>query len=499
MSVLPTNRLVVVSNRLPVVLDRQDGALTVQPGSGGLISALAPILSARGGAWVGWPATFEADGVAQALAEYSASAGYAITPVMLTEAEVQGYYYGFANEILWPLLHGFETRCNFDPHYWQAYQSANQKFADIVHQTLQPGDYVWIHDYQLMLVGEVLRQAGFKERLGFFLHIPFPAPEVFFKLPWRAQLLRGLLAFDLIGFQTLRHRRNFIHCLQQLDLPDLHISGRGDVVTVRLGGRSIRVGAFPISIDYAQINQHAANPEVTQRAEELRQRFGVEKLIMGMDRLDYTKGIPQRLEAFRLLLHRRPDLRDKVYLFQVTVPSRENVPEYERLRSEIERRVSEINGEFTSPGRRVPIQYLHQSFGRDDVYAFLRAADLALVTPLRDGMNLVAKEYCACQIKADGVLILSEFAGAAAELGRGALLINPYDVEATSAAIEQALAMPQVERRRRMRRLRAQIAENDIFHWLDEVLHAAFDRRLSDFPRLHDHVPTVDLALDAQG
>ncbi len=493
------SRLVVVSNRLPIILSHDEhGAWQVRAGDGGLVSALAPVLQARGGVWVGWPGVSDHDGLAALMQTHADSLGYDIEPVLLSEAEVQGYYYGFSNEILWPLLHGFETRCNFAPAYWHDYLSANQKFAAAVRTVARPTDFVWIHDYQLMLVADELRQAGLTNKLGFFLHIPFPAPEVFFKLPWRGQLLRGLLAFDLIGFQTVRNRRNFLHCLQQLGLPDLRITGRGDVVSVHIGERTIRVGAFPISIDYAEITATAESPVLAAEAAQLRGKFGSSQLIVGIDRLDYTKGIPQRLEAFRLALERCPELRDRVCLMQVTVPSREHVPEYERLRHDIERLVGEINGEFTSPGGQVPIQYLHRSMTRNEVYACLRAADVALVTPLRDGMNLVAKEYCACQTGERGVLVLGESAGAAAELGAGALLINPYDVEATATAICQALSMPLTERRQRMRRLRRQIRTHDIFRWLDEVLNAAFARKLSDFPRLTDHLPQVDLAVASE-
>ncbi len=258
MSLKPANRILVVSNRLPIVLKKVDDKWEASAGAGGLVTALAPILQARGGVWIGWPATFDSDGIDQAMHDYSQRMGYDLAPVLLSEAEVQGYYYGFANEILWPLFHGLETRCNFAPQYWKAYVQANQKFADVVRTQARSGDFVWIHDYQLMLVAEQLRQMGMQQQIGFFLHIPFPAPDIFFKLPWRAQLLRGMLAFDLIGFQTVRHRRNFTHCLQQLGLPDLHISGRGDVVRIRFEGRDIRAGAFPISIDAREISSEAA-------------------------------------------------------------------------------------------------------------------------------------------------------------------------------------------------------------------------------------------------
>jgi len=419
--------------------------------------------------------------------------GYQLLPVMLTEAEVQDYYYGFSNEILWPLFHSFETRCNFEPRYWQAYDSANRKFAQVVGRAALPDDYIWIHDYQLMLVADLLRQSGLQQKLGFFLHIPFPAPGTFFKLPWRTQLLRGLLSFDLVGFQTVRDRRNFVHCLQQLNLPGLKVSGRGDVVTVEYGNRSIRVGAFPISIDFRSIAREVSTASMGLAVQKLRNEMQDSKLIAGIDRLDYTKGIPHRLKAFAYALERDPSLVERACFIQVTVPSRENVAEYERLRLEIEQLVGQINGRFSIPGRRVPIHYVNRGMPHEEVLVLLRAADVGLVSPLRDGMNLVAKEYCACQIDATGVLILSEFAGAAVELQHGALLINPYDVEATANAICMALEMPLAERQGRMRRLRQQIVRNDIFRWLDDYLNAAFSRQLDDFPRLQDPLPIVDL------
>jgi trehalose 6-phosphate synthase len=496
----PASPLVVISNRLPLALrEVEGGGWRATPGEGGLVSALTPLLQRQGGVWVGWPGAPAAEGQEEAVQEFATAAGYNIATVPLSADEVHGYYYGFANEILWPLFHGFETRCNFVPGYWQAYTAANRKFAAAAAQEAGRSEFTWVHDYQLMLVGEMLREAGLAQRLGYFLHIPFPAPEIFFKLPWRAELLRGLLAYDLIGFQTLRARRNFVHCLQQLDLPGLRVGGRGDVVTIRLGGRQIRAGAFPISINYRELDQLARSPAVAEAAAGIRERFAGSQLLLGMDRLDYTKGIPERLDALGLVLQRRPDLRDRLCLVQLTIPSREDVPEYRQLRAEIEQRVSAINGEYTVPGGRPPVQYLHQSLPRAEVAGWLRAADVALVTPLRDGMNLVAKEYCACQVDAAGALVLSEFAGAAVELARGALLVNPYDVERTADAIEQALALPPGERRARLRRLRSQIARHDIYHWLADVLHAAFDRRLSDEPRVADHLPPVDPGLITGG
>ena len=311
-----SSRLVVVSNRLPVALRKTAQGWEVAPGAGGLVTALAPVLQARGGTWIGWPGVPATEGVDEAIRGSSGRLGYELLPVGLSEQEVQDYYYGFSNEILWPLFHSFEARCNFELGYWQAYESANRKFAEAVSGAVRPDDYIWIHDYQLMLVADMLRQAGLNQKLGFFLHIPFPAPGTFFKLPWRAQLLRGLLSFDLVGFQTVRDRRNFVHCLQQLRLPGLRISGRGDVVTVEYGNRSIRVGAFPISIDFRSINQEVSAPSIMAEASRLRQDMHGCKLIAGIDRLDYTKGIPHRLKAFAHALERDPSLVEGPALFK---------------------------------------------------------------------------------------------------------------------------------------------------------------------------------------
>ncbi len=496
------SRLLAVSNRLPVVLCRRNGTWQVSPGSGGLVTAMAPALRHRGGVWIGWPGVAlpdqpeQAEALCRAVRDASDQSGYRLEPVMLSAEQVQGFYYGFANEILWPLLHGFETRCNFDPDYWQSYTAANRAFAEVIARHAGPGDFIWIHDYHLMRVAAELRRLGLKQRIGFFLHTPFPPPDVFFKLPWRAQLLDDLLAFDLVGFHTMRDRRNFTRCLKGVGVRTRSVRGRGAVVVVDHGDRTIRVGAFPISLDFQGIRDRAKSREIAERAWLFHERFPERPIIIGIDRLDYTKGIPERLDAFELALKRYPELRENVNLVQLTVPSRENVPEYEQLRGRIEQQVGDINGRYTQPGW-VPVHYMQRSFDRDDVLAMLRAAEIALVTPLRDGMNLVAKEFCACDVDHRGVLVLSEFAGAADELHRGALVVNPYDVEQVASAIHQAFNMPPEERKRRMQRMTSAIRRQTIFHWVDSVLQAAAGRVLSDFPVVAEYEP--DLRLDDRG
>jgi trehalose 6-phosphate synthase/phosphatase len=483
-------RLVVVSNRLPVTLEREaDGTWLVRPGSGGLVTALQPVLRHRGGLWIGWPGTSVDDpAIATALADADQDAGYTLRGVALNPDEVKKFYQGFANEIIWPLFHDLQSLCNFDPDYWRTYMEVNRRYAQTVFAHCTEADFIWVHDYHLMHVASELRLLGSRSHLAFFLHIPFPPLDIFVKLPWRFSLLRALLEYDLIGFQTLRDRRNFVQCVRTL-FDDVGVDGKGQVVTLRVGERKLRLGSFPISIDYDNFMRHASQPEVAEHAAALRTELNNRQLLLGVDRLDYTKGIPHRLEAFRNALQRYPDLIEQVTLIQVVVPSRADIPEYSGIKTRIERLVGEINGQFTRPGGWVPIHYIFRSLTRTELLAYYRAAEIALVTPLKDGMNLVAKEYCACSIEEDSVLILSEFAGAAAQLQNGALLVNPYDREGVADAIHSAFLMPIAERQRRMRRMRRSIRDQDIFWWVDSFLRAAIAKNLTAFPLPPDFVP----------
>jgi len=465
-------RLVVVSNRLPIVaIKDEDDEWHIEPGSGGLVTALTPVLRERGGVWIGWPGTSEEVELDRFLSAASKTVGYELKAVPLSEAEVDGYYHGFANEIVWPLFHDIQTRCNFDPAYWEAYQEVNRRFAQVVAENVTAGDYIWVHDYHLMRVATHLRDMGVTQRLGFFLHTPFPPVDIFIKLPWRQQILQGLMAYDLLGFQTIQDRNNFLGCaasLLKIRRPDI----RKRVATLTFTQREIRVGSFGISIDFDEFDRQARDPAVVERVRELRQELPDGKLILGLDRLDYSKGIPERLKAFERALERFPELRGTVTCVQVAVPSRVHIPEYQHLRAEIEGLVSRINGRFTQTGW-VPIHYLFRSLDRSELVAFYCAADIALITPLKDGMNLIAKEYCAANIDNNGVLILSEFAGAARRLGRHALLVNPHDVDGVADAIRHACNMSQTERQAHMRRLRQAIRTRDIFWWLDTFLDAS--------------------------
>jgi trehalose 6-phosphate synthase len=491
---MKAKRLTVVSNRLAIVVDKGgEGQWQVRPGSGGLVTALGPVLRDRGGQWIGWLGSnlremLDQDTLNGLLEQGSRETGYSLKPVELSQEEIEKYYFGFSNEILWPLFHDLPSRCNFDPSYWRVYDQVNAKFAEVVAaNTSEEEDYAWIHDYQLILVADHLKRMGVERRTGFFLHIPFPPLDGFIRLPWRFQILRALLQYDLVGFQTVRDRRNFMDCVRTL-IPESRFVGHGHVARCLTPERDILIGTFPISIDFKQFAEFASTKEVQDEAWIIHANLPDRQLILGVDRLDYTKGIPLRLQAFANALERYPDLRRKTSLIQVVVPSREEVPEYEALKSEIERLVGEINGRFTEVGW-TPIHYIYRSLNRIELMAYYRTCEIALITPLKDGMNLVAKEFCACSIENNGVLILSDFAGAAAQLHHGALMVNPFDIEGMADVIHRACTMTVAERQRRMEKLRRSIQRYDIFRWVNAFLQAAVNQDLEEFPQAELFVP----------
>ena len=492
---LQKNKLIIVSNRLPIVLSKDESngnEWSLEPGSGGLVTALAPVLKNRGGLWIGWSGVTKekmGQGVGKLLQNEAKDYGYDLKPVTLTEEDLSKFYYGFSNEIIWPLFHDLQTRCNFSPEYWETYKKVNRNYADVIAKNAGNEDYIWVHDYQLMNVARELRRKGLKNKMGFFMHIPFPAFDIFIKLPWRFKILKALLEYDLIGFQTVRDRRNFVECVRRL-LKDTLVFGKGQILTCDSGDRKPRIGTFPISIDFNEFAKMAASEEVSETAWYLHEDIPSRHLILGVDRLDYTKGIPNKLEAFRTALLRYPEMQNKVTLIQIVVPSRADIPEYHDLKVEIERLVGEINGQFTNSGW-VPIHYMFKSVCRRELLAYYRTCETALVTPLKDGMNLVAKEYCASSVDGTGALILSEFAGVAAQLQRNALLVNPYDIEEVAETIYKSFSMDKDERRLRMRRMRRSIKENNIFKWVDSFLRASIAKNLDYFPITEDYVPKV--------
>ncbi len=459
--------LVVVSNRIPVSFRREEGRLIAVPSAGGLIGALEPVLQEHGGLWIGSAGTEDSAELHQQLEDATRDRNFRYVPVILSEEEQRNYYEGFSNEVLWPLFHDFQSLCHFDPVYWDFYEQVNRKFAEATDAAAGPNDTIWIHDYQLIRVAHMLRQRRPSAYMSFFLHIPFPPLDIFAKLPWRKEILEGLLHYDFIGLQTARDERNLVESIRCY-FPEASISGRGGERVVATARGVTMIRAVPISIDFKEFAAAARSQAVANRMNEIREEASGMQIALGIDRLDYTKGIPERLRAFRAFLRGFPQFRRKLTLIQVVVPSREAIPGYQELLSDIERLVSAINGEFSEPGW-TPVQYMHRSVARDELLALYRAADIALVTPLKDGMNLVAKEYCAAHVENRGVLILSEFAGAMPELRIGAIAVHPYDERGMAEALRQGLEMPEEERHRRMLRLRQQIRQADILRWRDRI------------------------------
>jgi trehalose 6-phosphate synthase len=451
-------RLIVVSNRLPLRRARRAGGTQWVRSSGGLVSALFPILRERGGTWIGWsgaagraPDPFEDDGVRYAV-------------VGMNNSEVEAFYRGFSNRTLWPLYHDGVRTPEFQRGWWGPYREINLRFARTCAAELADGGDAWIHDYHLQLVPALLRELRPDARIGFFLHIPFPPVELFGHLPWRQQLLEGLLGADVVGFQTRGGVQNFLRCVRRFTTAGVTDN------EIEHDGRTVRAGAFPISIDFAAHAGLAASPAVERKLARLERHMAGRRVLLGVDRLDYTKGIDVRLAAFESLLARRPEAAAELVFIQIAVPSRQDVADYAQMRADIERAVGHINGRYGQPGV-MPIHYLYRSVPPEELSAYYRAADVMLVTPLRDGMNLVAKEYVASRIHGDGVLVLSEFAGAAHEL-RSALLVNPYDVDGTNAIVDRALRMGREEQGQRMRSLRRRVEAHDVHAWSRAFLEA---------------------------
>jgi trehalose 6-phosphate synthase len=448
---------VVVSNRLPV--DRvvaPDGSESWQRSPGGLVTALEPVMRAQDGAWVGWAGQPDVD-----LAPFD-NDGIRIVPVPLTPDDIENYYEGFSNDTLWPLYHDVISPPSFHRVWWESYSDVNRRFAEAAARISAQGATVWVQDYQLQLVPRMLRESRPDLTIGFFNHIPFPPYGIYSQLPWRRQIVEGLLGADVIGFQRVADASNFSRAVRRLtDYPTRNPIIEAPAPT---GTRRVVAKAFPISIDAASYEELAARPEIQARAQEIREGLGNPRTIMlGVDRLDYTKGIGHRLKAFGELLEEGRLSVEDVTLVQVASPSRERVAAYMQLRDEIELTVGRINGDFATISHTA-ISYLHHGYPREEMVALYLAADVMLVTALRDGMNLVAKEYCASRIDDDGVLVLSEFTGAWDELKK-ALRINPHDIDGVKDAIMQAVEMPRKDRRARMRSLRKRVLENDVARW----------------------------------
>lgn len=452
----PMPRLVVVSNRGPF---RREGPRWVRS-AGGLVAALHPVLLARGGVWVSAKQAKDFDTVID-----GPKVDYELPTVRLPPKVSDAFYMGFSNAILWPLLHGFATTIAVADAPWALYVEANERFAACTLEATKPRDLVWVQDYHLMLVPGLLRKRRKTQRIGWFCHVPWPPSVRFGILPWREQILEGLLGADVLGFHTEEYVDAFLGCVEAYSSHEVDRERR----VVKVGRREVRVIAAPIGIAVDTLDELSRSEEVEEALVHLRAKTSGRRIVLGVDRLDYTKGIVERMRAFDRYLAKDKSARERVIFVQIMVPSRTDVQAYADLKDEIDRMVGDINGRYATTGI-VPLQYFYRNFDQRRLFAHYRAADVALVTPLRDGMNLVAHEYVASRIHENGALVLSEFAGAAAFFGDDALLVNPYDVDSIAAALERALAMPASEASTRMRSLRNKVRALDVHTWADGFL-----------------------------
>lgn len=457
------HRILILSNRLPVNLIQDGGRFTIQPSVGGLSTGLGSFYSSYDCTWIGWPGIPE-DRVNEAQKrEIDASLeGIACRPVHIPESEAELYYDGFCNSTIWPLFHYFRSLCSWDTHSWEAYVAVNRRFCDAVVREYRKGDTIWVHDYHLMLLPAMIREQIPDASIGFFLHIPFPSNELFRMLPWREEILKGLLGADLIGFHTYDYVRHFLNSVRRL-VGYEHTYGE-----IKAGGRIVRADTFPMGIDYARFAASVSDPAVLREIQQIRTKYAGQRILLSFDRLDYTKGIPQRLRAFDAFLEKNPEWQGKVAMIVVAVPSRTTVSQYQSLKKEVDELIGNVVGRYGTM-EWTPIQYFYDVLPFSKLVALYCAADIALVTPLRDGMNLMAKEFLAAKDDGRGVLILSEMAGASMELGE-AVIVNPFDEKGIVAAIETALAMPEQEQIERNREMQHRLQRYHVRRWAEDFL-----------------------------
>jgi len=467
-------RLIIVSNRLPVDVKLSDEGIAVSPSVGGLATGMKSVYKNYQSTWIGWPGFAQEDVSEQQIKTVeSLLKKEKCKPVYLQSEEIQQYYHGFTNETVWPLFHYFTQYTHHDGEQWEWFVKVNRKFADKVIEDLQPGDTIWIHDYHLMLLPEMIREEFADVTIGFFLHIPFPSYEVFRILPWREKILNGMLGADLIGFHTYDYERHFLSCVRRLLGHDV------DFNKITLENRIAKVDAFPMGIDYDRFNTCAVNlqSKLTKDRSKLQQEIdryflkqSERKLILSIDRLDYTKGIPNRIKAYERFLEKYPEYIEKVSLIMLTVPSRTTVDQYKQLKSEVDELVGRVNGRFGAINW-TPIWYFYRSMPFENLVELYSSSEIALLTPLRDGMNLVAKEYIASKTNQKGVLILSEMAGASKEMGE-AIIINPENIEETADAIKNAYELPESQQKESNRILQARLKRYNVQKWAQDFIQS---------------------------
>ncbi|MEZ7505998.1 bifunctional alpha,alpha-trehalose-phosphate synthase (UDP-forming)/trehalose-phosphatase [Flavobacterium sp. Arc2] len=468
------NKTIIVSNRLPVDLKYDEDKLVVKSSSGGLATGMKSVHREGNGIWIGWSGLANEDMSDLQKAEVDAAlAKEKCVQVPLTNSDIDNYYYGFSNTALWPLFHYFQAYTEFELNHWESYVEVNQKFADVVLESVNDGDTVWVHDYQLLLLPEMLREKNPTLTIGFFLHIPYPSYELFRTCPWRNELLQGMLGADLIGFHTYDYARHFLSSVGRIKDVEINFN------EISYGNRIIKVDSFPMGIDYNRYHnaalEHDKYPEDSKselmKSIDFHNRSNDEsKLILSIDRMDYTKGIPNRIKSFEYFLNKYPEYKGKVRLVMLAVPSRENVAQYQLLKRETDELVGRINGDLSTISW-TPIWYFYRSLPFDELIDLYVSSDVAMVTPVRDGMNLVAKEYVASRTKENGVLILSEMAGAAKEMHE-ALIVNPNNFDQIADCLKEALEMPAEEQKTRLEALQKRISRYDVERWAGEFLKA---------------------------
>ncbi len=475
--------LVVVSAILPIHIKEENGTLKAEVSPGGLVTALKQVLKNKKALWVGWGGTPELkEEIKRTIFEAGKKEGFLLYPVSLTNEEITDFFNGFSNGIIWPLFHTFQAYCRFEPQYWEAYKKVNRKFAYTIKDISSEGDFIWVHDYHFFLLPKYIRELGINRKIAFFLHIPFPTPELFFKIPWRVEILEGLLEYDLIGFHTFLDRKNFLDCVDEL-VEGVNILSREPITEISYKGKRVKVGVFPISIDFELYDR---------KAREIEKYTSDKKIIFGVDRLDYTKGLIHKLKAYKRFLEKYPEYHKRVIFMQTVAPNIKKLPEYDSLKVEFEHLVSDINGTFGSIDW-TPVYYVARRMKFDDLIRFYRSADVCWVNSIKDGMNLVGKEFAASNIDETGVLMLSEFAGAATELYKDVLLVNPYDIEKTADTLKEALELPLEKKREYMKNLREHIKKYNISWWGNTFLDAAFGKKIEDFPPLEEDYPLHEI------
>ncbi|MEJ6980662.1 bifunctional alpha,alpha-trehalose-phosphate synthase (UDP-forming)/trehalose-phosphatase [Pedobacter sp. P351] len=450
-------KTIIISNRLPVKISKTNGEFELKQSEGGLATGLGSIYRQGNNVWVGWPglevcSEDQEETIKSKLSEIN------LSPVFLSHQEISLYYEGFCNETLWPIFHYHPTYAKYEQSFWDSYKEVNNKFKEAVLQLTEPDDIIWIHDYQLLLLPGLIRAELPDITIGFFQHIPFPSSELFRLIPWRAEILENMLGADLLGFHTFDDARHFRSAVTRV----LPIHSSSNVITYN--DRQVVIESFPMGIDDKKFESLTSDKRVLDNISELKVSFDKNKIILSIDRLDYSKGILQRLQAYGLLLQNHPEHLEKVILYMIIVPSRDNVANYKELKDEIDKMVGNINARYRTLNW-IPIHYYYRSFPIDILSALYSIADVCLVTPMRDGMNLVSKEYVASRTNNDGVLILSEMAGAAKELV-DALIVNPNNIGEIYQAIIQAITMTREEQHRRMKQLRNVVAKFNIRHWV---------------------------------